>query len=200
MIGHAFPVFLDVTGRTCLVVGNDAEAERKAALLREAGAAVRRSPDFRSELLSDAAVVIVSGAPLPVAEAVSREARERGVLVNVVDMPLLSDFIVPAIVDRAPVMVAISTGGAAPGLAKALRQALDAALPRRLGALALFARRFRPLVARALADPADRRSFWQEIFSGPVAALVLSGRPAAASFLQALRKAERSRPAERRAA
>jgi uroporphyrin-III C-methyltransferase/precorrin-2 dehydrogenase/sirohydrochlorin ferrochelatase len=200
MVRGAFPVFLDLAGRPCLVIGDGAEAERKASLLARAGAVVRRSGDFAAELLEDVALVIVAGVPPTVAEAASRAARERGVLVNVVDEPLLCSFIMPAIVDRAPVVIAISTGGAAPGLAAALRRALDRALPRRLGELALLAARFRPLVARRLDDPEARRGFWDRVFAGRVAALALAGEPAAGALCDALDDAAQSAPAPRDAA
>ena len=189
MTHGAFPIFLDLEGRTCLVIGCGAEAERKAALLARAGAVVRRNVEWRSDCLADAVLVIIAGAPLAIAEAASREARDHGVLVNVDDEPHLCNFIMPAIVDRAPVMIAVSTSGAAPGLARLLRIALDRALPQRLGDLALLAKRFRPLVARRLGDPAMRRSFWERVFAGPIACLVLAGKPAAGALLEALDEA-----------
>lgn len=185
----AFPVFLNLAGRACLVIGSGVEAKRKAALLRRAGAAVRASDAFQEALLDDAALVIVAGAPRDIAEAASRAAEARGILVNVVDEPELSSFIMPAIVDRAPVVVAISTSGTAPALAKLLRERLERALPQRLGALAALARRFRPMVARRLGDLESRRRFWTSVFTGRVAALALDGKPAAGALMAALDEA-----------
>jgi len=193
-----FPVFLDLDGRTCLVIGSGKEAGRKAALLRRAGAQVHRSAGFSGDLPADTALVIVAETPLPVAESVARAAQRRGILVNVVDRPHLCNFIVPAIVDRAPVTLAISTAGTAPGLAKMLRVILERALPRRLGDLAALAGAFRPLVARRIADAGMRRRFWRRIFTGPVAALSLAGKPASGALLAALDEAaaEPSSPRE----
>lgn len=200
MTHYAFPVFLDLAGRTCLVIGSGAEAERKAELLSCAGADVRRSVEWHPDLLADAVLVIVADAPAAVAEAASRAARDQRVLVNVVDQPDLCSFIVPAIIDRAPVVVAVSTSGAAPGLARLLSAALDRALPRRLGELAALAARFRPLVASRLATFDARRNFWERIFTGPVAALTLAGRPAARALLETLDEAADASHAPRDAA
>ena len=184
-----FPIFLNLAGRTCLVIGSGAEAERKATSLRLSGAHVRRSLGFSDNLLTGAALVIIAETPLAVAQAAARAAQERGILVNAVDRPQLCDFIVPSIVDRAPVVLAISTAGTAPSLAKLLRLILEHALPRRLGALAVLAGRFRPLVSRRLEDPELRRQFWRRIFTGRVAMLALAGKPAHTELLAALDQA-----------
>ena len=177
-----FPVFLDLRRRRCLVVGADEVASRKAAALRRAGAEVRivLPQDFAPAELEGVALVIVAGACLAVSEAVSRAAQQRAIPVNVMDEPHLCSFIMPAIVDRSPVLLAVTSGGTAPLLASKLRQWLDAALPERLGALASLAGRFRPLVRRRLRDPAARRHFWERVLGGKVARLALAGEDAAA--------------------
>ena len=194
-----FPVFLDLRGRRCLVIGSGEEAERKAELLRRAGAELYQAADVTEELMRGAALVIVAEAAEGMAEAASRAARDRGILVNVVDRPALCDFTFSAIVDRAPVVVAISTGGTAPGLAKMLRIVLDRLLPRHLGGLAELAGQFRPLVMRRLADVAARRRFWQRVFTGRIALLALAGRPATNAVRAALEEmASEPRPREGR--
>jgi uroporphyrin-III C-methyltransferase/precorrin-2 dehydrogenase/sirohydrochlorin ferrochelatase len=196
-----FPVFLDLKGRRCLVVGGGEAASVKAAMLWRAGAevavaapalgpslavAVRRgqaihaAEQFAPALLDGVSLAIVAGETLAVNEAVSRAAQARGIPVNVMDEPRLCSFIMPALVDRSPVMVAIGTGGTAPLLAVLLRRWLDQALPTRLGRLAALAGRFRPLVRRRLADPIARRRFWQAVFTGKVARLALDGDEAGA--------------------
>src|SRR5690348_6859880 len=203
-----FPVFLDLKRRRCLVVGGEDAAAAKAALLHRAGAevaivaetlspalrdAVRRGDaihlarHFSPPLLDGAALVMVAGETLAVSEAVALAAQQRGIPVNVMDDARLSSFIMPAIVDRAPVTIAISTGGTSPLLAQLLRQWLDGALPRGLGRLAALAGHFRELVRRRLRDAIERRRFWQEILTGETARLALDGNVAAAGA--ALRQA-----------
>src|SRR4029450_12416378 len=104
-----------------------------------------------------------------------RAARQRSVPVNVVDRPALSSFIMPAIVDRAPITIAISTGGAAPALARRLRAEIERAMPAAVGRLARFAEIFREQVRRTLERPRDRRRFWDRVFAGRIGELGLAG-------------------------
>jgi uroporphyrin-III C-methyltransferase / precorrin-2 dehydrogenase / sirohydrochlorin ferrochelatase len=199
-----FPIFLDLKGRRALVVGGGETAFEKAMRLRDAGAAVgviaprlsptlaraaregeieHFAPGFAPALLEGAALVIVADECLAVREIVAAAARGRGIPVNVVDDAVLSSFIMPAIVERPPITFAIATGGRAPLLATLLKRWLDARLPARLGALAVLAGHFRPLVRRKLRDPLVRRRFWERVFGGDVAALALAGEQAAAAAL-----------------
>jgi uroporphyrin-III C-methyltransferase / precorrin-2 dehydrogenase / sirohydrochlorin ferrochelatase len=189
-----FPVFLDLSGRRALVVGAGEAADAKAAALARAGAKVQRAQSFAPGMLDGAALVFVAGARRAVAEQVARAAEARGIWVNVMDEPRLCSFLMPALVERGPVTVAISTSGTAPMLARLLREWLDLALPHRLGALAALAGRFRPLVRRRLPDPAARRRFWHRLFTGDIAQRALDGDDAAAgaALLQALDEAERA--------
>ena len=196
-----FPIFLDLRGRRALVVGGGEMALEKAMGLSRAGAVVgmiapRLSPAlaraarageiehvaqyFSPSQLDGAALIIVADDCLAVRETVATAARGRGIPVNVVDDPLLSSCIMPAIVERPPVTVAIATGGRAPLLATLLRRWLDELLPARLGALALLAGHFRPLVKRKLRDPLARRRFWERVFAGEVTTLAFAGKQAAA--------------------
>jgi uroporphyrin-III C-methyltransferase / precorrin-2 dehydrogenase / sirohydrochlorin ferrochelatase len=100
--------------------------------------------------------------------------------VNVVDRPELSTFIVPAIVDRGDVVVAIGTGGLAPVLARRLRARIEARLPARIGELAALMGRYRARLARAVPTYAARRRFWERVVDGPIGAMLLAGRPLAA--------------------
>ncbi|TVR99792.1 MAG: uroporphyrinogen-III C-methyltransferase [Rhodospirillales bacterium] len=191
-----FPVFLEVEGRTAVVVGGGETAARKVRLLRAAGAAVRViAPSVTDELASleragevtlirrlfhatdvaDAALVISATARQDVDAAVAAAAGRAGVPVNVVDNKALSSFIVPAIVDRHPITVAISSGGTAPVLARNLRARIEAMLPPRLGQLARFADSFRTAVKASIPDGIRRRRFWERLFAGPIAAAVLAG-------------------------
>ncbi len=177
-----FPAFLDLRGRTCLVLGEGEVAERKSAPLLAAGASIRHATCFDPALL-DGGVALAVGTP-EAAEAcllaLSREAQARGIPVNVVDRPELCSFITPAIVDRDPVTIAISTGGAAPTLARMVRQKVEAVLSPNLGLLAALAERFQSAVRRALPNLAARRAFLDRALTGRAAELALAGRVAEA--------------------
>ncbi len=196
-----FPAFLDLKDRPCLVVGGGAPAARKARLLMRAGArltvvARRAIPEIEGldaagalrlvrrgfvagDVEGRAAVVSATGLG-DVDGPVSEAARAAGVPVNVVDRPELSSFVVPAIVERDPVVIGISSGGTSPVLARRLRARIEALLPARLGRLARFAESFRAAVRATVPDPAQRQRFWTGVFDGPVAEDVLAGREAAA--------------------
>jgi uroporphyrin-III C-methyltransferase/precorrin-2 dehydrogenase/sirohydrochlorin ferrochelatase len=103
--------------------------------------------------------------------------------VNVVDNPALCTFIMPAILDRSPLLVAISSGGASPVLARILRGKLEATIPQGYGRLAAFAGRFRNTVKASIADPAKRRAFWEDVLEGAIAEKVLAGDEAAAEAM-----------------
>ncbi|HJQ58344.1 MAG TPA: siroheme synthase CysG [Vineibacter sp.] len=178
-----FPAFLDLRARRCLVVGDGPVAERKAAMLARAGASVRTVMTLAAgDLDGVAAVVVVNGD----ADAAA-SARAAGVPVNVVDLPRLSSFIMPALVERGPLTIAIGTGGAAPALASLLRARIEQLIPAAYGQLAVLADSCRALVRERLPEPGARRAFWRQAFTGPIAELVFAGRPAAAR--QALRAA-----------
>jgi uroporphyrin-III C-methyltransferase/precorrin-2 dehydrogenase/sirohydrochlorin ferrochelatase len=147
---HSLPVFLRLSDRPVILLGSGDAAEAKRRLLARAGATIVGEG-------ADAALAVVAiEAEVDALAAVAR-LKARGILVNAVDRPAHCDFTLPAIVDRSPVLVAIGTGGASAGLAKALRQRLEALLPVSLGALAraLYAARG-PLRAR-FPDAGDRR-------------------------------------------
>ncbi|MBP7339069.1 siroheme synthase CysG [Niveispirillum sp.] len=185
-----FPVFLDLRGRTVLLAGGGEAAASKARLLARAGADIlllaaeveeemqdmlesgairRRETAFRPELL-DGAVIAIDGSGDPdLTDRIRSAAFTRNVPVNVVDVPEQCDFTVPAILDRSPVMVAVSTGGGAPALARNIRQRLEAAIPAGYAGLARAAQRARATVRAALSTTRDRQRFWDRVLSGPLA-------------------------------
>ncbi|MGH6892993.1 MAG: siroheme synthase CysG, partial [Dongiaceae bacterium] len=119
-------------------------------------------------------------------------ARAAGKLVNIVDRPELSDFTMPAIVDRGDIVVAVSTQGASPVLAQRVRAAIESVLPPGLGRLAQFAQRFRYAIQSRIADSASRRRFWDQVLGGPIAAAVLAGdeKRAARDLIRAVNRGE----------
>jgi len=194
------PVFLQLQGQPAVVVGGGRVAARKVELLRRTGAEVTIvAPDLIRELRDlvahgqvrylpslfvpshlDGAVAVVAATGLTeVNAAISAAARERRIPINVVDDPAASTFIFPAIIDRSPLIVAVSSGGEAPVLARSVRQQLEALLPAKLGALARFMGERRAAVKRALRMGA-RRPFWEGIVRGMVGTRVLAGDEAAA--------------------
>jgi uroporphyrin-III C-methyltransferase/precorrin-2 dehydrogenase/sirohydrochlorin ferrochelatase len=182
-----FPLFLRLKDQPVVVIGGGRVAARKIALLRSAGARITVvAPALEPALaaqLDGARLVIAASDDRDVNAEAAAAAEARGQLVNVVDDVQLSNAIVPAIVDRDPVIVAISSGGAAPVIATDLRGRIEAMLDHSLGALARFAARLRPLVGARIRDNDQRRRFWRELLSGRVADAVRDGREADAEAL-----------------
>lgn len=147
---HSLPVFLRLEGRPVILLGEGAAAEAKRRLLERAGAVIVGE----TETAHLAVVAIEDDAE---AETAVARLRARGMLVNAVDRPALCDFTLPAIVDRDPVLVAIGTGGASAGLAKALRQRIEALLPANLGALAAALHAARDRIKARFPEAAARR-------------------------------------------
>ncbi|HVI91049.1 MAG TPA: NAD(P)-dependent oxidoreductase [Dongiaceae bacterium] len=208
---QAFPLFIKLQDRPVLLVGGTDAAAAKLRLLLKAGArctviAAEPSADLLA-LLGDARVRFhqrafeagdIDGHQLVFSahddeaddRAVVDAAKARQVLVNVVDRPALTDLVMPAVVDRGEVVVAISTQGAAPVLSRKVRALIEGVLPQRIGRLAAFAGRFRSAVHSRLTDGIARRRFWEDFFDGPVAAAVLAGdeRRAAREVIAAINR------------
>lgn len=186
-----FPIFVDLQDARVVVVGGGEEALRKVRLLLKTNARIDViAPDLHPELAANARVTwinksyskqLLKGARLvysadPALNAeVSRDAQSLGIQVNAVDDAPISTFIVPSIVDRDPVVVAIGTEGTAPVLGQGIRARIDAMLPARLGALASKAETLRDRVARHLPHGNRRRAFWQEFFFGSPRNAFLAG-------------------------
>jgi uroporphyrin-III C-methyltransferase/precorrin-2 dehydrogenase/sirohydrochlorin ferrochelatase len=175
---RSFPLFMRLENRPVLLVGDGDMAAAKSRLLTAAGASViqRRASEFKSNDVAGMALVFSAiGDDVRDAE-VSAAARNARVPVNVVDRPELSDFIMPAVVDRDEIVVAISTHGGSPVLAQRVRAAVEAALPHGIERLVSFARRFRSAVHARIDDHDRRRHFWAGFFDGPIAKALLAGR------------------------
>jgi uroporphyrin-III C-methyltransferase/precorrin-2 dehydrogenase/sirohydrochlorin ferrochelatase len=196
-----FPIFLRVQERRCVVVGGGEIAARKIGLLCKAGAMVTViSPHLCASLaerleagtldwiqarfepahLEDATLVIAATDDPLVNRQVSEAAQVRRIPVNVVDAPELCTFFMPSIIDRSPMIVAISSGGTAPILARLLRARLETLIPAAYGRLAKLAGAFRERVQQTLPGARKRRIFWENVFEGPIAEQMLAGREAAA--------------------
>jgi len=191
------PVSLRVRDTKVLLVGGGQIATRKARLLLKAGAQLAVvSPTIDTELQQllddsggswqqqkyreadlDGAALVVAATPLrDVNEQVFRDATARHLPVNVVDAPDLCTFIFPSIIERAPLTIAISSGGNSPVLVRLLRRKIEALVPAAYGRLALFAGRLRAVVKDAISAEGPRRLFWEQTVDGTVGELVLAGK------------------------
>ena len=198
------PLFHNLRGRLVLLVGGGDVALRKARLLSEAGARLRVvAPTIEPELLSlvqqrggetllqNYSADQLEGAQLVIAATddgelnarVSRDAQARSLPVNAVDAPEHCTVIFPAIVDRSPLVIAVSTGGHAPVLARLTRARIETLFPHSWGRLAQLAQRFRSQVKAAFSTINQRRVFWEDVFQGDIAERVFSGREAEAERL-----------------
>ncbi|HEY5637633.1 MAG TPA: siroheme synthase CysG [Burkholderiales bacterium] len=207
-----FAAFLDLRGTRGIVVGGGPVAALKAeVLLRSAITVTVIAPDLCNRLtelvllgavnheakrfqpgdLVGAAIAIAATDDPSVNEAVSSAARALHIPVNVADNAALSSFIMPSVIDRAPVQIAISSAGTSPVLARKLRTLIESVVPFSWGRLAAFAGRFRAASKRRLPDPESRRRFWEDVMDGPVADRMLEGQEAEAARLLEAMLAER---------
>lgn len=181
-----FPLFCKLEGRECLLVGGGEIAERKARLLLEAGARltvnafefnqqflcwqeqkqlVLQQGEFNAQLLDNKWLVIAATDCHKTNQTVSVEAENRRIFCNVVDSPKDASFIMPSIIDRSPIMVAVSSAGHAPVLARLLREKLESILPQHLGRLAQYAGYLRNKAKQTYKTLNERRRFWEKLFT-----------------------------------
>jgi uroporphyrin-III C-methyltransferase / precorrin-2 dehydrogenase / sirohydrochlorin ferrochelatase len=192
-----FPIFLKLQGRPCLVVGGGAVAARKTQQLLAAGAKVFvLAPEIEFSLnklkqseqihhleqmydenyLQDMELVIAATDDRQLNSTIAEHAKSKNILINVVDDPQSGSFIMPSVIDRSPVIVAVSTGGASPVLARLLRARLETLIPSSYGKLAALIARFRNKVKQQFPEIQQRRRFWEHILQGPVAEMLYAGQ------------------------
>ena len=192
-----FPVFLDLKQRRCLLVGGGDVATRKGRMLAKAGAILRVvAPEISTELrelvachqgelwareyqagdMDDCVLAVAATDIESLNETISFDAKQKNIPVNVVDTPALCTYITPAIIDRSPLMIAISSGGEAPVLARLVRAKLETLIPMSYGALANLASRWRERVKARFDNGDSRRKFWEKILQGPVAELAMNNQ------------------------
>ena len=191
------PIFINLRNKKCLVIGGGSVALRKINLLLKAQTKIDCiAMNFCDDLIAlsetndidlvakhfepgdirSYSVIISATNDESLNTLVSKIAHESGTPVNVVDSPDLSSFIMPSIVDRAPVVIAISSAGKAPVLARIIRAKLETIIPNAYGELAEIAGQYREKVKQRFNNIKDRRKFWEGVFSGVVAEKVFSGR------------------------
>lgn len=197
-LNRLYPIFADLEGCEVRLVGGGPVAERKARMLLQSHARVRvgapaltatlqawarqglleHDPGtFRENWLDGAWLVIAATNDDALNAHIKRLADQRRIFANVVDDPAHSSFHVPAIVDRSPLVIAISSGGAAPVLARRLRERLESLFDHTLGNLGQLAQRHRRQICKAYPDTGVRRLFYDWLFDGPVARLLREGKP-----------------------
>lgn len=191
------PIFMNIKGRPCLVVGGGDIAVRKTQLLLKAGARVSvcakqlcsemetlahdnrvlvmRTPYCASHLAGKRLVIAATNDNLSNRQ-VHSDCVARNIPVNVVDCPELCTFVLPAIVERGPVTIAVSSAGQAPVLARLLRARLETLIPAAYGSLADLAGRLRAQVKSRFGTVDERRRFWESVLDGPIGELALAGR------------------------
>ncbi|MBL4821587.1 MAG: uroporphyrinogen-III C-methyltransferase [Gammaproteobacteria bacterium] len=190
------PAFLDIANRQCLIVGGGVTALRKARLLLRASARLSvvshqidpeletllkqgahqfRLGEFTATDLQDAVLVIAATDDEALNRRVSKLAQARNIPVNVVDQPALCSMIFPAIVDRSPLVVAISSSGTSPVLVRSIKQQLEALLPQGSSQLATLLGSFRQQVKARLPDFSKRVRFWENVMDSEVVELAYTG-------------------------
>lgn len=190
------PIFLDVNGQSCLVVGGGEVAVRKVNSLLRAGASVTLvAPElappiarmveekrishlargFQEPDLQQSHLVIAATDDRALNHRIADLAKARRIPVNVVDDPEACSFIMPSVIDRSPVVAAVSTGAASPVLARLIRSRLETVIPAGYGRLAKLCARYRDRVKAHFQNPVDRRRFWDRVLQGGVAERVFSG-------------------------
>ncbi len=201
---QALPIFFNIAQRRCLVIGGGDVATRKVTMLLKAqGNVVVISPELTSELrqmlekneieyvrdsfspgqLTGACLVIAATDDEVVNEAVSVAAKRLNIPVNVVDAPALCTFTMGSIIDRSPVVIAVSSEGNAPVLARHIRSKIETMLPAAYGRIATIAGEFRDQVKARFSTTQSRRRFWENVLNGPLVERVLSGQEQAAREL-----------------
>ena len=201
---QALPIFFNITNRLCIVIGGGDVASRKVNTLLKANAAVTViAPDICHELqalveakvikfirvpyaaaqLDGACLVVAATDDHAVNKAVSFDAKKLNIPVNVVDAPDLCTFTMGSIIERSPVVIAISSEGNAPVLARYIRTKIETMLPASYGRIAGIAGEFRDKVKTRFATTQERRRFWEDVFQGPLVERVLSGQEQAAREL-----------------
>ena len=200
------PLFHKLQGRAILLVGGGDKALRKARLVLDAGAVLRViAPQISAQLQAlvaqqgqcvlrayqdcdmqaGCALVLAATGDVAINAQIARQAQARGIPVYAVGVPELSSVMFPAIVDRSPLVIAVSTAGHAPVLARLARAKIETVLPASYGRLATLAARFRDQVKAALPQVSARRVFWEKNLQGAVAEQVFAGREQQAEQLLA---------------
>ena len=214
------PLFFTMKGRRVLIAGGGLQAARKADLMVRAGCLVTiHAPALNEDLahfmadgkithvaqpvaatnLNDCFLVVGASEDMAINDDLHALAKTAGIPINVVDRPELCDFILPAVVDRSPLLIAVSSGGAAPLLTRIIKSRFETMIPAAYGRLAEFAGSYRDRVRQTVTKAENRLRFWDRLFDGPIAESLFSGQEDQASalmesFLEDAAKDENTEP------
>lgn len=198
------PIFLNVKGQRALVVGDGTIAARRADLLLRAGCDLtviapepnddlgrllqepkvnHKTDDLDADDLNDCVVVFGASSDMETNQKLHDLAKAAGIPVNIGDNPDLCDFIMPALVDRSPLLIAIGSSGASPLLTRMLKARFETDIPAAYGRLAEFAGSYRMRVKESIPDMNRRRRFWETMIAGPIAEHLFSGQEVEATAL-----------------
>ena len=214
------PIFLNLKGRHCLVIGSDHAAWCKTELLLSAGAHVHVNADslnpkmkehlsggslsFSEKKITDIenstfSLVFIADCDAERASALSAQCQHLGIPVNAVDQPALCSFTVPSIIDRNPITIAIGSAGSSPILARRIRSQIESIVPRAFGPLAKLMGKYRALVAKKIPF-SERRAFWDSALDGPVTQQVLDGNMLAAetALLDSINNQRKNNPSQQK--
>ena len=198
-----YPIFITLKDQPCLIVGGGEVAARKIRLMLKAHADITvvapelcdtikhemidrityEKRKFKDTDIPGYRLITAATNDENVNRHISELAQQQNIPVNVVDQPELCSFITPSIVDRSPVVIAISTGGGAPVLARMLRSKLEAFIPASYGRLAAVMQSFRDKIKQKLPAENQRRQFWEQVVNGPIAEYFFSGQDEAGKKL-----------------
>lgn len=206
------PLFFNVANKRCLIVGGGKVGTRRARAMRDAGAivdlcSIAATQESRQivaasggslmlaawqpdTLKDNTAFIIAATNDNQVNRNIAAQARQLGIAVNVASDMALCDFVLPMVIDRAPITIAVSSGSASPILARLLGQRIDSLIPAGYGKLATLVSKYRTLVRQTLIQPGQRKLFWQKVLTGSVAETIFSGNQqnAEALFKQTLQQ------------
>ncbi|MEE8058100.1 MAG: siroheme synthase CysG [Pseudomonadales bacterium] len=191
------PLYFQLHNKPCLIIGGGSIALRKAKLLQKSGAVIYvvaleinpelqlivkktggnfRTAGYSANDLTDKFLIIAATDDNVLNKQVSRDAHQQHIPVNIVDNPDLCSFILPSIIDRSPLVIAVSSGGKSPVLARLLRSKIESIIPSAYGQLASLVGSYRDRVKIRFRDIDDRRNFWEDILQGPIAEMVFAGK------------------------
>ena len=191
------PLFIDIKNKPCLVVGGGTIALRKVKMLSKAEAEItvvatefceelsihcqqfnitQHTREFNDSDIGQQNLIIAATNNKAVNKHISDLAKQKNILVNVADDFKQGDVVLPSVIDRDPIQIAVTTGGASPVLARLLRRNLERCTPSAYGSLASLVEKYRQQTSNTLPDENDRRRFWEEVLQGPIAEMVLAGK------------------------
>ncbi|MCP3908459.1 MAG: uroporphyrinogen-III C-methyltransferase [Oceanicoccus sp.] len=202
------PLYFQLKNKPCVIIGGGAVALRKATLLQKSGAIIYivahdvlpeleqlvqstggsiRIGDYSTADIEGRFLIVAATDDLALNKQVSEDAHQRHVPVNVVDSPELCSVILPAIIDRSPLVIAVSSGGKSPVLARMLRSKIESLVPAAYGRLASLVGGFRDKVKLSYKTVDERKNFWEDVLDGPIAEMVFAGKESVAQEMLAQR-------------